>query len=311
MQRDQALGRMGTPWHSIQSTFASIHRQAVMLAARCREKKISAVLPGSGKIEIELSDLKGNTRCYPDIGDLPDTKAQRKAFFMQMLAAKDPQVQQLFATPKNLKEFKDSLGFKEFQIPQAANVEKQLGEFEVLKKSGPKPNPKLIMAQQQLAQVQQSAEATGEHLTDPRYAPMMAQAQQMLASIPPMVSTVAVNPDRDDNVTEETTCSDWINSPEGRKYKNGTPEEQAAYANICLHGMEHRALKEAAIAKAQAAAQQQKVAESLAFKDLPASGKIQEAQQAGIKLLPADVGQGTVPNPAQPTTAAAQPPPTA
>jgi hypothetical protein len=49
---------------------------------------------------------------------------------------------------------------------------------------------------------------------------------------------------------------------------------------------------------------QAKVSESLAFKDLPPAGQIQEAAQAGIQLQPQDVGQG---QPTQPQAPQAQP----
>src|SRR5215475_9885707 len=70
IQRDQALGRLGTPWSKLQEAAACYHRQAVQLAARCRlargEDTISWATDDSRKMTLQMSDLKGNILCFPE-----------------------------------------------------------------------------------------------------------------------------------------------------------------------------------------------------------------------------------------------------
>src|SRR5215475_13307343 len=62
IQRDQALGRLGTPWSRLQAASACYHRQAVQLAARCRLKRgetsISWMTDQSTQMTIEVADMK-------------------------------------------------------------------------------------------------------------------------------------------------------------------------------------------------------------------------------------------------------------
>jgi len=274
-QRDQALGRLGLVWHSIQAATANYHRQAVQCAARCRERDVKQLIGESDTVIIELNDLKGNVLCFPESDtSFPESWTQRQQRFTALLQdSKNPVIQTLLQLPNNLRVAKDAVGLTDFEIPQADSVDKQRGEFEVLMKTGPVPNPKLQQAQQ----LMQSAQMKG--------APPEAlqQAEQMIQQIPPEVSTVPVDPDWDDHEAEAATCGQFINSPTGRKMKNGTPEEQAGLANIALHGMEHKALIKAP------QPQQKPVSEQISLKDLPPEGQQQMAAQAGIQITPQQV----------------------
>jgi len=124
-------------------------------------------------------------------------------------------------------------------VPEAASVDKQLGEFEILLKSGPVPNPQIAQIQAQLKQHAMEAAQEGPEAMQ-QYEQMIPQVEQAMKGLPPNVSTFPVMQDAsEDHATERDTCWEWCNSPEGRKYKRGTPEEKAAWENIHLHGMEH------------------------------------------------------------------------
>lgn len=272
-QRDQAMSRLGLVWHAIQAATANYHRQAVMCAARCRESDVKETVPGEdSEVILELNDLKGNVLCFPESDSgFPESWSERQARFTAILQdSKNPFVQQLLSLPKNMKLAKDAIGLTDFDIPQSDSVDKQLGEIEILMKSGPMPNPKVVEAMQQAAEMAKGG-APPE---------AMQQVMQLIQGVPPQVSSYPIEPGVDDDAVHADTCKEFLNSPKGRKMKNGSPEDQAAYANIVLHMKEHQA-------NVQAPPPQNKpVNEQISFKDLPPDGQAQMAAQAGIKLDP-------------------------
>jgi len=110
----------------------------------------------------------------------------------------------------------------------------------------------------------------------------LVQMKQAAEQIPPEVSTVPIDPDFDDHASEFETCLSFINSPKGRKMKNGSEQEKAGFANVRLHATEHKAI----IDKNQKGPQGKPPSESIQFKDMPPDGQVQMAAQAGIKLDP-------------------------
>lgn len=246
IQRDQALGRLSSPWGALQAAVAVYYRQAVQCAAKCREKlgqtKLSEAVGGK-TVTVEISDLKGNVLCFPEVdSNFPETWIQRSSRFQQLIteSAGNPWIQKLLSLPKNMKIAKDATGFTDLDVPEAASVDKQLGEFEILLKSGPVPNPMIEQAKEQLTQHAQEADQQGQQQ---QFEQMLQQAQQAITELPPMVSTVPVMQDAsEDHATEAQTCLEKMNSPEGRRMKRGTAEERQAWANLHLHWQEHDAM---------------------------------------------------------------------
>lgn len=278
MQRDQAMGRLGTCWHSIQGATASYHRQAVQCAAKYRSGSIKEAIPGKDAVNIELSDLKGNVLCFPESdSSFPESWNERQQRFTAIFqdAGKNPVLLPMLQLPKNLKVAKDAIGLSDFDIPQSDSVDKQLGEIEILLKSGPMPNPLMVKAQQVLQQGQGQANPA-----------QVQQLQQAISQIPEMVSTVQVDEVCDDHDAEGQTCLEFINSPKGRKLKNGTPQEKASFQNVRTHYLEHKKFSDAKKAQMAQMAQKQKVGESMNYKDLPPEGQVQMAGQAGIQINP-------------------------
>ena len=280
IQRDQALGRLSIPWHNIQNATARYYLQAVQCAARCREERtIEMANPAGERISIELEDLKGDVLCYPEAdSSFPESWNERQARFTALIneSQKNPYLQMLLALPKNQKVAKDATGLSDFEIPQAAAYDKQLGELEILKKTGPMPNPQLQQLQQMLMQAAQDPESQ----TDPQKQQMILQASEAMKKLPPEVSTVPVDKDWDDHEAEAATIAEFVNGPEGRKMAHGSEQEKAALKNIKLHGMEHKALV------APKDGQQKPPTKSINIKDLPPDGQVQLAKQAGITIAP-------------------------
>jgi hypothetical protein len=248
IQRDQALGRLSSPWGALQSATAAYFRQAVQCAAACREKLGQMQLSQSinGKtVSVDASALKGKVLCFPEVdSNFPETWTQRQSRFQQIMAEgqNNPAMMKMLSLPKNMKIAKDAMGFTELDIPEAASVDKQLGEFEILLKTGPQPNPAIAQAQEQLTQHAQEAESEGQQAMQ-QFEQLLPQATAALKALPQTVSTIPVMQDAsEDHGTEAQVCMDWLISPEGRKYKRGTDDERAAWANIHLHWQEHDAM---------------------------------------------------------------------
>jgi hypothetical protein len=248
MQRDQALGRLSSPWGALQAATAAYFRQAVQCAASCREKLGQMTLSQSVKgktITVNASTLKGKVLCFPETdSNFPETWIQKSSRMQQFWAeaANNPASQKLISLPKNMKLLKDGIGLTDLDIPEAASVDKQLGEFEILLKTGPQPNPAITEAQEQLKQHAQEAEQEGAQAMQ-QYEQLLPQVMSAIKALPPEVSTIPVMQDAsEDHPTEAQVCMEWLISPEGRKYKRGTEEERAAWANVHLHWTEHDAM---------------------------------------------------------------------
>jgi hypothetical protein len=234
-------------------------------------------VPGQDEVIIELDDLKGDVLCFPEADSgFPESWSERQARFTAILQdSKNPFVQQLLTLPKNMKVAKDAIGLTDFDIPQTDQIDKQLGEFEILMKSGPMPNPKLVQAAQAVPQlVQQGAPPQA-----------MEQLTQAMQQVPPKVSSVPINPDVDDSAVHADTCKEFLVSPKGRKMEHGSPEEKAAYQNILLHMKEHLA------ALPPPAPTGKPPSVSINYADLPPDGQAQAAAEAGIKVDPNALAQ--------------------
>lgn len=232
MQRDNALGRIGITWRNIKSAIASVMMQAVQCLAKNHDEDIylAGMQSGSDPIIVELQDLKGQFHCEPDTDEnYPEswTDIQNRVTDLMDPNKTNPAILEDFNSPENYKLLKRATGLTDFVIPKEVAYEKQLGEIEDMKKSGPLPNP----AFQEAQQAAMTAAVTG----DPNAA---AQSQQ--PPPPEQISSVPIDPEVDDNETHAATCLSWLNGPTGRAFKAGTPDQQEAYANIRLHFIEHK-----------------------------------------------------------------------
>ncbi len=299
IQMDQALQRIGCPWNNIQDLFAECARQAVGCAADCREgQRISQTVPGRGVVSVNTSNLSGNVLCFPESNPaFPESWNQREAKLIKMIDAstQNQAISQWLFSPANLPILQDGIRMKAFKVPGATSITKQKAEFELLLRSGPMPNPKVIQIQQVLGQAaddMQQRQATMQPI-DPQEMAMVQQMQQLMQTLPPQVSTVPVAQDESElHMVEAGQCLDWMNSSEGQKFKYGTPQQRAAYANVHLHWMEHMAMAKQ-IAAANAPPMDKPPSESISadISKMPTPVAIQLLAKMKVNATPQDFAQ--------------------
>ena len=248
MQRDQALGCLGTPWHRIQMATAGYFKQAVQAAARNRPASAGAI-EGSdaagNKVRVELADLKGNVLAYPESdANFPETSIQKRSRWMELAQDVNNVLSQKLMTSIRVrhKAIEEGIQLPGLEDPDWDGYEKQMGEFELLLKMPPVPNPDYVQAKQALDDATNKIKAS-QMAGTPAAPPDLQTIQQMeqqLQSIPPLISSVPVK-ETDKHEAEAEACLDKINSADGRKLADGNQEEKEAFANLTLHYFEHKA----------------------------------------------------------------------
>ena len=294
-QRDSALGRLAPTWHSMKNAEATSMLQLVRWGTKCRDKSINEKIPGGETITLEINDLKGNILCFAVSDEnFPETYTQQKNSVMAVFAdaAKNPQIAEVIYNPANIELLQNTVGLRDFYIEQVASRNKQLGEIEVMLKTGPVPNPLIGEAEQK---IQAMAGMPG---IDPAVIDQLKQQLQQLMATAPEVCSLDIDADCDDNRTEAATCWQYINGEEGRKAKR---MNKAGFANVRLHYLAH---KKAAQNEAAAAAQAQPgkpPSVSVGYKDVAMVDKgasDQILQKAGITPSPGAATPPPVPAPA-------------
>jgi hypothetical protein len=241
LKRDTALQVYSMPWSQICYGIANAAQQAVISAAQNRVTDIGGHIPGEGRLKVELAKLQGDALCYPETLAMPQTMAEQEAQAAGLLEnGKSVALYNAIASdPRNLTHFGQFPSLSGLTIPGLDAVEEQEGEFELLMQSGPMPNPQLLPLLQQI----QAAEGDPEAQT-PQGQQALQQLQQAAQSMPPQVSSVPVAQDGSQNHAIHSAITlGLMTSTEGRKFKNGTPEQQAIYANLKLHWQEHEQMK--------------------------------------------------------------------
>lgn len=281
-------GQAGVAWRKFREGYTECMTQLVRIGAYFRaaeaDNGLITISVENEEIDVDLEDLHaGNWACKAD-GDqaYPVTHSEKQEAYQAFvqLAGASPEGQAIIFRPKNLVLAKDLNGLEELDIPGADSEEKQLAEVRQLLAEPPVPN------QQTIQQFQ------------------MQTAAAMLAGQPPppqppkealLIPSVPIDVDFDDHQAELSACTDWINSPTGQQAKRDNPD---GFMNVRLHALAHKQQVTQAQQAAQAEAmkpqllleqakhsgQQKSPAESIAFKDLGPSGKIQVGAQAGLDL---------------------------
>lgn len=259
LQRDQAMQRQGCPWNSLKAMFACAAGQAARLQAKCASRDIDDVVPGKGRIQIKLNNLKGKVLSYPEAdSEFPESSEQRRQRITeivdQAIGAPTTDWAKMVLDPKNLKAIQSATRLKDFQIKGANSVAKQEAEFEILLRSGPVPSPQKLMLQKTLAeakmglaQLVEKSNTTGISPT-PEEQQQAAQAPQMIQMLKQQIqqtpdqSSIPVRGDgSEDDAVEKSVCFDWLNGPDGRKFEYGNPQQKSAFQNVLLHWKEHDA----------------------------------------------------------------------
>ena len=183
---------------------------------------------------------------------------------------------------------------KAFKVPGATSITKQKAEFELLLRSGPMPNPKVMQIQQvldQAAEKMNQLSAVGQQ-APPENMAALQQMQQMQKSLPPQISTVPVAQDESElHSVEAGQCLDWMNSSEGQKFKYGTPQQRAAYQNAHLHWTEHMTMAKQIAAANAPPDKPPSESISVDVSKMPPNVAMQALAKMKIQATPADFAQ--------------------
>jgi len=283
----QSKGQAGVAWRKFRVAYAKAITQLVRIGAHFRaaeaEEGILKLSVEDEQVEIDLEDLReGSWICRPD-GDesYPNSHAERQQAYERfvMMAGKTPQGTQLIFEPKNLALAKDLGGLPDLEIPGADSEEKQLAEIKELLQATPIPN---IQAIQQYQVAAMMAQASGQN------PPPQPDPDSMLL---PSVQTKWY----DDDAAEYSAGIDWMRSSVGQQAERENPE---GFKNVELHIKMHQAkmqkqqqdqvqqamIPQLLLEKAKHSGQAKSPTESIQYKDLGPSGKIQLAAQAGLDV---------------------------
>ena len=238
LKRDQALQVFSMPWDGLCEAVEAISLQSIESAAENRlTSTISASLPGQKRLKVEIEKLQGSVLVQRSSSEIPRTMAEEEEQMADLLAQSGNVAlyQQIMTDPRNLSVFAKFPTLRKLNIPGADQVEEQQGEFEILMRSGPQPNPQLAQIQEQIQEGQTHPEAQ-----TPEGQQAMQALTQQAQTLPPLVSTVPVAQDNSENhMIHAAITLGFLASPAGRKLKFGTDEQKAIYQNFKLHWQEH------------------------------------------------------------------------
>lgn len=280
-------GQAGVAWRKYRTGYAKSMTQLVRIGAHFRageaENGLVKLSVEDEEVEIDLEDLHdGSWICRPD-GDegVPSTHSERQQAYLQFvsLAAKTPQGQKIIFDPKNLVLMKSLGGLEDLEIPVADTEESELEEIKEMLAETPVPNQQAVYAYKQ---------AVAMALIEGKPAPPPPAPDALLQP------SVNVNW-WDDHQSALQADIDWMISPVGRQAKR---ENKDGFKNVELHAKLHQAqvqkqqqasvqqamMPQLILEKAKHSGQPKSPTESIQYKDLGPSGKIQLAAQAGLDV---------------------------
>src|ERR1700675_756608 len=267
--RDQSLGRVGMIYRRMKDFYVDGIGLAIDIFRKNRPEDVEVSFPGEHSDEkakwIRMADLKGNVMVEPEADEsFPRLKSQQRSVLEALMtnaAALPPELLKLFDNPENMAYVKNVMGLSELQLSgeDAALLAKRL--IQNLIGSGPFQGPAL---------------------------PQMGPDGQVAMVPPPPQATVqvdpilAMNPEFIGAMLEEIV--EWAGQDSGQDEAKSNPN---GYKNVFLFAKQLQAI----VQQAQQANQPKPKppSESINFKDLPTSGKVQEAAQAGIQLDPMEM----------------------
>lgn len=300
IQRDQAIGRIGVPWRHIKEGIGNAIRQAIQCLATNSDEAI--VITGSEAATIEMQSLRGDFVAVVDVDEnIPSTWTEKQNRVSKILegAATNPFYQNMLKDPDNLELVAQAGGLKGLVIIELVSRDKQLGEIEMMLKTGPTPNPvyqelqnQIAQLTEQLAPIQQEAMTAAQSGAQPDPAHVqkgtelnqqLTQLKAQLAKTRPKRSSVPLDedPDCEDHVTEAAVCFKYMNGTKGRALKDGEENDQLAFENIRLHFLEHNDVAKMKAANAPPV-KGKPPSISISSKDLPAPELAAATQAAGI-----------------------------
>ena len=249
MQREQAMGRIGLVYRGVKRWWAETIGQAVKCKALLATDMSLSIPNAAGTVEttkVRLEELQGNVHWYPESDEgIPSNWSAKSAAYKALMAAADqnPLLAQILSDPRNLESAQQLIGLgDDLEIAVAESWAKQMLEINELLQGAPTPNPALAQLQQQLAQMAQHSAQGGLHPDG-----AIEQLEMQLKNTPPMVSSIPIDPECDDNGTEWITVKHWMSTSAGLKEKAENP---TGFANARFHGLAHKQAGEAEMAAA-------------------------------------------------------------
>lgn len=205
MARDQALGRIGTPYRALKDFFVAIYDRAVIAFIKHRNSDTLAATGDMAKL-IRLEDLRGEFRVAPESDDgYPVIPSDVRDVVMGY--ANNPDMKPAFFDPDNYGVTKQALGPLGFKFPGEKAYDQQRREIEKLLRSKPQP------------------------VLDPMGQPALDMTGQ-----PIVKSSIPIDPVFDDSPAHFTAVQKWLESEEADEAKLINP---LGFKNVWLHGIEH------------------------------------------------------------------------
>lgn len=239
VQRDQALQVFGTPYNAMTWGIAKACQMAARWAGKNRTGTVSGMVPGAGRVSVDMEALAGDTYCFPEADSgYPESEAEKEQRLLTAIdsSANLPSLAQALNSAINFAAVEKVTKRFGVRIPGANSVRKQQSEFEAILANEPQPNPAFVQASLQIQELVEQAQGNPEAQT-PEGQQVMQQAQAQLQQIPQLVCSVPVEQDASVNHSVEADiCFDKINSEEGQKLKR---EKPPIFENLMLHWQGH------------------------------------------------------------------------
>lgn len=272
--RSMALGQMAIVWKPYTAWYSREMTRAVKMSANDTQE-IATTLPPMRKggkpeaVKISPADLQGISFTNESDENFPETWTEKSNKVMQLLQqGGDVADWILDQEPDNLYLLKQYMGLEDIVIPGEDLRNNVLDDIAQLEKMAPEPDV-TQMPQQPF--------------------PGVGQPPQQIAEVSPIQLDAEIMDD-DDYEIGWKTVKHWIQSPSGQEAKTSNPQW---FKKVRLYGLQYKQKVDeinAQKAQAQQPSEQPKgPGETIGYKDLPPSGKIQLAAQAGIQLTPEDV----------------------
>ncbi|HLZ90216.1 MAG TPA: zinc ribbon domain-containing protein [Candidatus Acidoferrum sp.] len=253
--REQAMGRLGLVWSRIKVFWARVMQLAVNCFKKNRTEDVQIPILGEdGEFEakvLKITDLQGNAQSRNEADEkFPQAKSQQRGVLQQFIGMA-PEAPEIAA-----------------MLAEPANmryIKNVVGLTDLVIPGEDSANKQLREISQLLKSPPiQIGVAPGPNGPQPQF-----------------TSTLPVDPDLDRHQPEMQEIVRWWNSPAGIQEKLKNP---MGCANVRAHFMEHKQAM-----AAQQSAQNKPPSESMNFKDMPTSGKVQMAAQANIQLNPMEL----------------------
>lgn len=273
--RSMALGQMAIVWKPYTAWYSRELTRAVKMSANDTQD-IATTLPPMRKggkpeaVKISPAELQGLSFTNESDENFPETWTEKSNKVMSLLQIGGPIADWVLEQePDNLYLLKQMIGLEDLVIPGEDMRNIVLDDIAKMEHMVPEPD---------ISQMPQQA------------FPGVGQAPLQIPEVSPIPLDMEILEDEDYDVGWKT-ANRWMKSAVGQDAKDSN---QQWFKNVKLYALQYKQkVDEINAQKAQAQQPPPEApkgpGETIGYKDLPPSGKIQLAAQAGIQLTPEDV----------------------